>query len=159
MVESLLFLIVIAGIGVLIFLISKVGEKLNQQGQINTQQSLEIQKMKEELLMGSEVQKVLKNGVEKTRESLDYLTKEGEFRKQREFENIERIKRLDSIIAGTHSKGLSGENILQEIFKQFPEDMIVTNKAADEVLSIPVYPQLTEDMQKRVVEEIAKIIN
>jgi len=39
------------------------------------------------------------------------------------------------------------------------EDMIVTNKAADEVLSIPVYPQLTEEMQKRVVDSIAKIIS
>ena len=40
-----------------------------------------------------------------------------------------------------------------------PEDMLVTSKAADEVLSIPVYPQLTEDMQKRVVDEIAKILS
>ena len=39
------------------------------------------------------------------------------------------------------------------------DEMMVTNKAADEVLSIPVYPQLTEDMQKRVVDSIAQIIS
>jgi len=115
------------GLGALIFLVSKISEKVNQQSQINTQQALEIQKIKEELLTGSQVQEVLKNGVERTREILEHLRREGELQKQRELENIERIKRLDSIIAGTHTKGISGENILREIFKQFPEDMIVTN--------------------------------
>ena len=124
---SIALLIMAAGLGVLIALVSKIGERLNQQSQINIQQHLEIQRIKEELLTGYQVQKVLKDGVEKTREMIEFLKKEEEFRKQRELENIERIKRLDSVIAGTYAKGISGENILREVFKQFPADMIVTN--------------------------------
>ena len=82
---------------------------------------------KEELLTGTQIQKILKDGVERTRETLEHLKREGALRRQRDLESIERLKRLDNIISGTTAKGLSGENILHEIFKQFPEDMIVTN--------------------------------
>jgi DNA recombination protein RmuC len=58
---------------------------------------------------------------------LEELRKRDEIRKEREREFLERIKRIDEIIAGTSAKGLSGEEILTETFKKLPPEMIETN--------------------------------
>jgi DNA recombination protein RmuC len=41
--------------------------------------------------------------------------------------NQQMIKRIDHIIAGTKTKGIAGENIINEVLKQFPPEMIVHN--------------------------------
>ena len=102
-------------------------QKINQQSQINLDQQRTIQEIKERLLLGSQLQNHLKEGIEKTRDLIEELRKGEEVRREREREFLERIKRIDEIIAGTSAKGISGEEILRETFKKLPPEMIETN--------------------------------
>ncbi len=119
--ETLILLFTFFVSGVFFYLFTKITERL--------------QEIKEKISLGSQFQDNLKNGLEKTREELKSLTrdlleelrKRDEIRKEREKEFLERIKRIDDIIAGTSTKGLSGEEILTETFKKLPPEMIETN--------------------------------
>jgi DNA recombination protein RmuC len=102
-------------------------QKISQQNQINLEQQKAIQEIKERLLLGTQLQNHLKEGIEKTRDLIEELRKSEEVRKEREKEFLERIKRVDEIIAGTSAKGISGEEILRETFKKLPPEMIETN--------------------------------
>ena len=102
-------------------------QKINQQNQLNLEQQKAIQEIKEKLLLGTQLQNHLKEGIEKTRDLIEELRKSEEVRKEREREFLERIKRIDEIIAGTSAKGISGEEILRETFKKLPPEMIETN--------------------------------
>lgn len=123
----LIVLIVAAGIGILASFILKISERIGQQSQINLQQARDLQEIKEKLFLGSQLQDHLKNGIEKTRGLLEDLKRADGVRQQRETEFLERIKRVDEIIAGTSAKGGSGEEILRETFKKLPQEMIETN--------------------------------
>lgn len=139
----IIILIVIGGIVVLAFYfkkgrqeglprefldqITQMSEKLGQQSQINLQQAQDLQEIKEKLLLGTQIQDHLKNGIEKTRNLLEDLKMAEETRRQKEVEFSERIKRVDEIIAGTSAKGISGEEILRETFKKLPTEMIESN--------------------------------
>jgi DNA recombination protein RmuC len=101
--------------------------KINQQNQINLEQQRIIQEIKEKLLLGTQIQDHLKEGIEKTKDLIEDLKRSEEMRKEREREFLERIKRVDEIIAGTTSKGISGEEILNETFKKLPPEMIERN--------------------------------
>jgi len=123
-------LLSIIGLGAVVFLasfFSKISEKLSQQGQVNLQQAQDIQEIKEKLLLGAQLQDHLKNGIEKTKDLLEDLKRADQVRQQKETEFLERIKRVDEIIAGTSAKGISGEEILRETFKKLPPEMIETN--------------------------------
>jgi len=120
-------LIILLFIGVLLFLIYKISERLGQQGQVNLQQAQDIQEIKEKLLLGVQLQDHLKDGVEKTRSLLEDLKRANQVRQEKEAEFLERIKRVDEIIAGTSAKGMTGEEILRETFKKFPPEMIESN--------------------------------
>jgi len=123
----IIFLIVAGGIGILINFLLKVIERLGQQSQINLQQAQDIQEIKEKLLLGTQLQDNLKDGIEKTRDLLEDLKRTDEIRQEKEREFLERIKRVDEIIAGTSAKGVSGEEILRETFKKLPPEMIESN--------------------------------
>jgi len=125
--EILFILILIGAIGIFLYFILKISEKLGQQSQINLQQAQDLQEIKEELLLGTQIQDNLKNGIEKTRDLLEDLKRADEVRKEKEAEFLERIKRVDEIIAGTSAKGISGEEVLRETFKKLPPEMIETN--------------------------------
>lgn len=116
-----------AGIGVLVYFFAKTSEKVSQQAQINLQQAQDIQEIKEKLLLGTQLQDHLKNGIEKTKDLLEDLKRADQIRQQKEIEFLERIKRVDEIIAGTSAKGISGEEILRETFKRLPPEMIESN--------------------------------
>ena len=125
--EILFFLILIGGVGIFIYFILKISEKLGQQSQINLQQAQDLQEIKEKLSLGTQIQDHLKNGLEKTRDLLEDLKRADKIREQKEVEFLERIKRVDEIIAGTSAKGISGEEILRETFKKLPQEMIDSN--------------------------------
>ena len=125
--EILFFLILIGVVGIFIYFILKISEKLGQQSQINLQQAQDLQEIKEKLSLGTQIQDHLKNGLEKTRDLLEDLKSTDKLRQQREAEFLERIKRVDEIIAGTSAKGISGEEILRETFKKLPQEMIDSN--------------------------------
>ena len=125
--EVLVFLILIIGFGIFAYLILKISERLGQQAQINLQQAQDLQEIKEKLSLGTQLQGYLKNGLEKTADLLEDLKSTDKLRQQREVEFLERIKRVDEIIAGTSTKGISGEEILRETFKKLPQEMIENN--------------------------------
>ena len=94
---------------------------------MNLQQARDIEEIKKAVFLGSQMQNHLKIGLEKTRDLLEDLKTREEVRKEREREFLERIKRMDEIIAGTSAKGISGEEILRETFKKLPPEMIEFN--------------------------------
>jgi DNA recombination protein RmuC len=101
--------------------------KISQQSQINIDQQRIIQEIKEKLLLGSQLQDHLKEGIERTKDLIEDLRRSEAERREREREFLERIKRVDEIIAGTTAKGISGEEILRETFKKLPPEMIERN--------------------------------
>jgi hypothetical protein len=119
----------------LIFFIYYLSQKIVKQSEINQQQAKDIQEIKERILLSSQFQDNLKEGLEKTKEEITSLTrdileevrKRDEIRREKEKEFLERIKRMDEILAGTSAKGFSGEEILSETFKKLPPEMIETN--------------------------------
>ncbi len=125
--EILFFLILIIGFASFAYLILKISERLGQQSQINLQQAQDLKEIKEKLSLGAQLQDYLKDGVEKTRNLLEDLKRADKLRELRETEFLERIKRVDEIIAGTSAKGISGEEILRETFKKLPPEMIENN--------------------------------
>jgi len=125
--EILFFLILIGAVGIFFYFVLKITERLGQQAQINLQQAQDLQEIKEKLSLGTQIQDHLKNGLEKTRDLLEDLKRADKIREQKEVEFLERIKRVDEIIAGTSAKGISGEEILRETFKKLPPEMIDSN--------------------------------
>jgi DNA recombination protein RmuC len=121
MIEFIVFSILVLTIFFILY------QKISQQNQVNLEQQRAIQEIKEKLLLGSQIQDHLKEGIEKTRDLIEELRKSEEVRREREKEFLERIKRIDEIIAGTSTKGISGEEILRETFKKLPPEMIETN--------------------------------
>jgi|GEM_PF-809195 len=107
--------------------LSVISERLGEQKQINTQQAEDIRDIRKELLIGTQLQGNLKDGIEKTKGILEELKTAEQVRREKEEEFIERIKRVDQIIAGTSAKGMTGEKILRETFKKLPPEMIETN--------------------------------
>ncbi len=107
--------------------ITKLYEAIGQQSQINQRQAQDIEEIKKSLLLTSQLQNHLKDGLEQTRNVLEEIRRFNEAKKQQDLEFLERVKRIDEIIAGTSTKGLSGEEILRETFKKLPPEMIETN--------------------------------
>jgi DNA recombination protein RmuC len=127
MADFVFVIFFLALVGILIFFLFKLSEKIGQQSQINLDQAKAIQEIKEKLLLGAQLQDHLKNGMEKTRDLIEELRKNEGERREREREFLERIKRVDEIVAGTSAKGISGEEILRETFKKLPSEMIERN--------------------------------
>mgnify|MGYP000355271670 CR=1 FL=1 len=125
--DFLFLLLLFAFFGVFLYFVIRITEKITQQAQINLQQAKEISEIKEKLILGTQIQDHLKEKIEKTRDLIEELRRSEEVRKEREKEFLERIKRIDEIIAGTSAKGISGEEILRETFKKLPPEMIDTN--------------------------------
>ncbi len=105
----------------------QLNEKIGQQSQINSQQAQAIQDIKSKILLSGQIQNHLKEGIEKTRDLLEGLKENAKLREEKEKEFLERVKRIDEIIAGTSAKGISGEEILRETFKKLPPEMIENN--------------------------------
>jgi DNA recombination protein RmuC len=127
MTEIWFFLILIFFGGIFLYFIVKITEKLSQQAQINLEQARDLQEIREKLALGTQLQDHLKERIEKTKDLIEDLRKSEEIRKERERESLEIIKRMETIIAGTSAKGISGEEILRETFKKLPPEMIETN--------------------------------
>ncbi len=158
--EVLVFLII--GFGIFTYLILRISERLGQQSQINLQQAKDLQEIKEKLSLGTQLQDFLKDGIEKTRNLLEDLKSTDKLRQQREAEFLERIKRVDEIIAGTSAKGISGEEILRETFKKLPQEMMDSNfsvggKTVEFALILPNNKRLPIDSKWPAGELLLKL--
>ncbi len=90
-------------------------------------QSLLMQEMKTNVEFGGRGQDILREELQKTQRAIEYLRIDAEARKKLEEESRQVVKRLESVIVGSYSKGQAGENILNEIFKLFPREMVAYN--------------------------------
>jgi DNA recombination protein RmuC len=90
-------------------------------------QNLLMQELKTHLEFGGKGQAVLRDELLKTQRLIDHLRVDYEARKQAEEESRRIVKRIESVIVGSYSKGQAGENILHETFKLFPREMIAYN--------------------------------
>jgi DNA recombination protein RmuC len=86
-----------------------------------------MQELKTHLDFGGKGQAVLRDELLKTQRLIDHLRVDYEARKQAEEESRRIVKRIESVIVGSYSKGQAGENILHETFKLFPREMIAYN--------------------------------
>ncbi|MGB9598616.1 MAG: DNA recombination protein RmuC [Minisyncoccales bacterium] len=111
----------------LVFLLTRLNEKIQKQQEINLLQGKEIQEIKEKILLTYQFQDHLKDGMEITRNILEEMRAREREKKERELEFLERLKRIDQVIGGTSARGLAGEEILREIFKKLPSEMIASN--------------------------------
>ncbi len=69
----------------------------------------------------------LQTRMEHALRSIENIRQSHEDFKHREQENRESLKRLETVIAGTKSKGIAGENILREALSSFPPKMVHSN--------------------------------
>lgn len=148
----ILVIVLILGViaGTVLYFVLRLNEKIFEQNKINQEQAKQIQEIKERILLTSEIQNFLKGGVEKTRDLLEELKRTEAERSEREKEFLERIKRVDEIVAGTTTKGFLGEEILRETFKKLPPEMIETNfrvkgKVVEFALILPNQKRLAID--------------
>ena len=71
-------------------------------------------------------QRALTKSLFEAQRTLDNIKTDYEARRRVDDATRESIKRLENIIAGTKVKGMAGENVLREIFKLLPQDMILS---------------------------------
>ncbi|MEW6182485.1 MAG: DNA recombination protein RmuC [Bacillota bacterium] len=69
----------------------------------------------------------IRSEVVRAKESLTELHTHARARQELEQRTAESIRRLEAVIAGTQSKGIAGENILEVVFAKLPADWQVRN--------------------------------
>ncbi|MFH0731844.1 MAG: DNA recombination protein RmuC [Candidatus Omnitrophota bacterium] len=75
----------------------------------------------------SKTQGRLQEHMEQALKGIDNLRQSNEAFQQRERENRESLRRMETVIAGTKLKGMAGENILKEVLSSFPPKMVQPN--------------------------------
>ena len=71
--------------------ITKLYEAIGQQSQINQRQAQDIEEIKKSLLLASQLQNNLKNGLEQTRNVFEEIRRFNEAKKQQDLEFLERV--------------------------------------------------------------------
>ena len=110
----------ISDLGALKTILSSVENNQKQHNQT-------IQEMKHLVSTDSKAQGRLQEHIEHTLRSIEGVRQSHEDFKQRELENRESLRRMETVIAGTKLKGIAGENILKEALGSFPPRMVRTN--------------------------------
>ncbi len=89
------------------------------------------QKIQGEQRAAQEVQRNLKEELRQTSDQLKDLTTESQEREKRDLEFFRNLltvsKSIESVMRGSKSKGMAGENIIREILKIFPPDAMAYN--------------------------------
>jgi len=75
----------------------------------------------------AETSSVMRGKLDQAQESLTSLQTRAAAREEVERQTAESIRRLEAIIAGTKTKGIAGENIIDLVFAQLPVDWQVRN--------------------------------
>ncbi|MBI9047516.1 MAG: DNA recombination protein RmuC [Anaerolineaceae bacterium] len=74
---------------------------------------------------------LIQQGLSQTQASLSAIQGQAKARQDIEIKTAESIHRLEAVIAGTHSKGAAGENIIDIVFSQLPVEWQVRNFPID----------------------------
>ncbi|MHB0976345.1 MAG: DNA recombination protein RmuC [Candidatus Aquicultorales bacterium] len=96
-----------------------IGTRLDRHTEI-------LQELRSKFELGDWGQNLIREELGRTGRALTALQLDLQARKKFDDENREVVKRLESVIAGSFSKGRAGENILGETFKLFPPEMLET---------------------------------
>jgi DNA recombination protein RmuC len=87
-------------------------------------------------------QEGLRTEIAKTRELLGQIQAADQVRARQELEAWGSLKRLETVLAGTKSRGMAGENILATILAQLPAELretnlVINNKPVEFALRLP----------------------
>lgn len=98
----------------------------------------------QESLTGSltAAQQGLRTEIAQTRELVSQIQAADQIRETREQEGREVLKRLETVLAGTKSRGIAGENILAAVLLQLPPELLeinltINNKPVEFALRLP----------------------
>jgi DNA recombination protein RmuC len=123
--------------------LASVTELVNQT--VRTQELLaqHLGQMQESLAGNlAAAQQGLRTEIAQTRELVAQIQAADEIREKHEREAWEALKRLETVLAGTKSRGLAGENILETILAQLPAglremNLTINNKPVEFALRLP----------------------
>jgi DNA recombination protein RmuC len=73
------------------------------------------------------VREVIGREFQEARVAVERLKADGEARKRMEEEVQASARRIETVLLGSRTRGLAGENILQDAFRQFPPEMVDSN--------------------------------
>lgn len=127
-----------------------------------------LQKVQVEQRASQEVQRGLKDELRHTADHLKNLSVASEEREQRDqtyFKNLlEASKNIESVMRGSKTKGMAGENIVREILKIFPQGMMVYDfklgsKVVEFGLKLPDGRILPIDSKVMASEELQILAN
>lgn len=87
-------------------------------------------------------QQGLRSEITQTRELVAQIQAADQIREKREQEGWDALKRLETVLAGTKSRGIAGENILGTILAQLPAELretnlVINNKPVEFALRLP----------------------
>ncbi len=87
-------------------------------------------------------QQGLRTEIAQTRELVAQIQAADQIREKREQEAWDALKRLETVLAGTKSRGMAGENILATILAQLPPELretnlVINNKPVEFALRLP----------------------
>jgi DNA recombination protein RmuC len=112
--------------------VGRVAERINAMDQTHAQVGQGLQA----------IQSAMQQELAQARLGLTDLQAQAQARVELEYRTAESVRRLEGIIAGTQSKGLARENILEVVFSQLPpewqlRDFKVKNKTVELALRLP----------------------
>ena len=82
-----------------------------------------------------EATRAIREDLSRAKTDLTELNSHSRARHELELRTADSVRRMESIIAGTHTRGLAGENILELVFAKLPADWQVRNlKVGDKVV-------------------------
>lgn len=125
-----------------------------------------LQKVQSEQRASQEIQRTLKDELRHTADHLKNLAVASEEREQRDqnyFKNLlEASKNIESVMRGSKTKGLAGENIVREILKIFPQgtmvyDFKVGSKVVEFGLKLPDGRILPIDSKVMASDELQEL--
>src|SRR2546421_11971480 len=92
--------------------VGRVAERVNAMDQTHAQVGQGLQA----------IQSAMQQELTQARLGLADLQAQAQARVELEYRTAESVRRLEAVIAGTQSKGLAGENILEVVFSQLPPE-------------------------------------
>jgi DNA recombination protein RmuC len=121
---ALLLVCLMAGIGAIAFLVWQLVRHADAQG-------TDVAELKARLQTGGQTQEVqaaeLRERLSQTQSAVEGLRAAVSARQSTEEEARSSLKRLESVIAGSSSRGAAGERILEEVLRHLPPEMLQRN--------------------------------
>jgi DNA recombination protein RmuC len=167
-VELIIIGILAATLGMALFVIWQKSKPISDEGLGRNIEIIaqSVQKVHSEQRASQEIQRTLKDELRHTADHLKNLSIASEEREQRDqayFKNLlEASKNIESVMRGSKTKGIAGENIVREILKIFPQgtmvyDFKIGSKVVEFGLKLPDGRILPIDSKIMASEELQEL--